>query len=144
MDGNDFIRLAGKLAAVPSADEATYRTAVSRAYYGAFHLGRSFLIELGIAPVRNANIHAFVRHCLDSSNHHDACQAASHLSHLQAARNLADYELKNPHVGSRSQAMVSVERAAHVASAIEKCQSVDAREAIRRAISEYQQKLRPR
>ena len=47
MDGTEFIALAGKLVAVPAADEATYRTAISRAYYGAFHVARSFLVELG-------------------------------------------------------------------------------------------------
>ena len=37
MDGHEFISLAGKLAASANAGEAAYRTAVSRAYYGAFH-----------------------------------------------------------------------------------------------------------
>jgi len=60
MDGSDFIALAGKLAAGPAAGEATYRTAVSRAYYGAFHIARSFLAELGLQPVGNANVHALV------------------------------------------------------------------------------------
>ena len=143
MDGNDFIRLAGKLAAVPSADEATYRTAVSRAYYGAFHIARSYLVDLGFEPVGNANVHAFVRHYLNGSHHPDACRAASFLSHLQAARNLADYDLNNPHVGSRSQAMLMVERATQVVSALENCRNDDIRTSIREAIAEYQQKLRP-
>jgi uncharacterized protein (UPF0332 family) len=47
MTGLDFIALAGKLAASPNADGATVRTAVSRAYYGAFHLTKAFLRDLG-------------------------------------------------------------------------------------------------
>jgi hypothetical protein len=69
MDGNDFIALAGKLAVAPAAGEATYRTVVSRAYYGAFHLARSFLVELGFVPLGNANVHGFVRHYLNGSKH---------------------------------------------------------------------------
>jgi uncharacterized protein (UPF0332 family) len=58
MDGNDFIILAGRLAVMPQ-DEAAHRTAISRAYYGVFHVARSFLLDLGFRPVGNANVHAF-------------------------------------------------------------------------------------
>jgi hypothetical protein len=49
MTGDDFLALAGKLLAnSPNPSEAVCRTAISRAYYGAFHLGRAFLKELGV------------------------------------------------------------------------------------------------
>lgn len=60
MNPDDFVSLAGKLAANANADEATYRTAVSRAYYGAFHLAAAFLAELGFVAPRTANVHVFV------------------------------------------------------------------------------------
>lgn len=85
MDGNAFIALAGRLAALSTADEATYRTAVSRAYYGAFHLARSLLVEMGFKPVGTANVHAFVQQYLYGSGHADARLAASHLSDLPPA-----------------------------------------------------------
>ena len=44
MTGDDFIILAGRLAT--SADEASLRSAVSRAYYGAFHLALRFLEDI--------------------------------------------------------------------------------------------------
>ena len=44
MTGDDFIHLAGKLAT--SVDEAALRSAVSRAYYGAFHLALQFLEDI--------------------------------------------------------------------------------------------------
>jgi uncharacterized protein (UPF0332 family) len=144
MDGHDFITLAGKLAASPAADEATYRTAVSRAYYGAFHVARFFLVELGFEPVRNMNVHGFVRHYLNGSAHSDACFAASHLSRLQAARNRADYHLDDLHVGSQRNAMVCVERAHGIVSALESCRADEARESIRQAIAEYERRVRPR
>ena len=99
MEGSDFIALAGKLAVAAAADEATYRTAISRAYYGAFHIARSFLVELGFQPVGNANVHAFVRHYLAGSGHPEAYLAASELGYLQAARNRADYDLDDSEVG---------------------------------------------
>ena len=42
MNGADFIDFAAKIAATYS-DAASCRSAVSRAYYGAFHLARSLL-----------------------------------------------------------------------------------------------------
>jgi uncharacterized protein (UPF0332 family) len=144
MDATGFIALAGKLAAAPAADEATYRTAVSRAYYGAFHVARLFLVELGFRPVGNANVHAFVRHYLASSNDADACLAASQLADLQAARNRADYDLANADVGTRNFAMVIVELAHRVVSAIEKCRRGDVIDAIRQAIADYERRIHTR
>jgi uncharacterized protein (UPF0332 family) len=144
MDGRDFIALAGRLAAMPAADEAMYRTAVSRAYYGAFHVARSFLIELGFAPPANANVHSFVRHYLNGSGDRDACRAASLLSQLQSARNRADYKFDEPSAGSRGRAMVCTEWAHRVVSAVENCRADDTRKLIRRTIAEYERRIRPR
>lgn len=47
MTGDDFIQFAGKIAVLPSSDAAALRTAVSRAYYGAFHLAKELLRDLG-------------------------------------------------------------------------------------------------
>ena len=58
-DGGDFIDLAAKMGLARGANPASRRTAVSRAYYGAFHIARALLIELGYrcrfrdAPGRN-------------------------------------------------------------------------------------------
>ena len=144
MDGNGFIALAGKLAVAPAADEATYRTAVSRAYYGAFHVARSFLEELGFQPVRNANVHGFVAQYLIASQQTDARVAAVELGDLQAARNRADYDLKNVRAASRDFAMTCVEQAHRIVAALDVCRRDDARDSIRQAIAEYEQRIRPR
>lgn len=47
--GEQFLEVAGKLAARPTASEAEQRSAISRAYYGAFHLARAFL---GVCKLR--------------------------------------------------------------------------------------------
>lgn len=129
---------------MPAADEATYRTAVSRAYYGAFHVAHLFLIELGFSPLANASVHGFVRHYLNGSGNPDACLAASELNRLQTERNRADYNLNEPNVGSRRFAMLMVERAHRVVSAVESCRADDLRATIRQAIADYERKIRPR
>jgi len=144
MDGREFLAVAGKLAASPHADEATYRTAVSRAYYGAFHVAREFLVELGFAPIGNANVHAFVRHYLHGSGHPEGCLAATQLSRLQTARNSADYDLTDTAIGARAFAMVCVEQSHRIVAALENCRTAEARETIREGIIAYEQKVRPR
>jgi uncharacterized protein (UPF0332 family) len=144
MDGHDFIAPAGKLAAAPAASEATYRTVVSRTYYGAFHVARAFLVELGFKPVGNANVHAFVRHYLNASGHGGAIRAADQLRDLQSVRNRADYDLDDPDVGSQAVAMASVEVAHRVVSALENCRADEVRRTIREAIVEYERRICPR
>lgn len=111
MDADDFISLAGKLAASANAGEATYRTAASRAYYRAFHLSMSFLGELGFSAPRAANVHVFVQHHLNGSDQPAACSDASLLSDLHAARNRADYQLRNHTAGTQAVAKLCVETA---------------------------------
>ena len=53
MNAQEFLSLAGKLVASPSASEAACRTAVSRAYYACFHSAKDYLIELGFRMGRN-------------------------------------------------------------------------------------------
>lgn len=72
IDGQAFIHLAGRLAASAAADEAAGRSAVSRAYYGAFHLAVAFLGDLGIVFPANTYAHAVVQRYLIGSGHPDA------------------------------------------------------------------------
>ena len=141
MEAADFISLAGKLTAAANAGEATYRTAVSRAYYGAFHVALSFLAELGFSAPRTANVHAFVQHHLNASEQPAARTAASLLSDLHAARNRADYQLGNPAVESQSFAKLCVETAHAVRSAVSECRQPPTREQVRAGITAYVQRI---
>lgn len=141
MDGNDFLALAGKLAATANADEATYRTSVSRAYYGAFHLAKSLLEDLGFTPAANVNVHGFVRHYLNGSGNSNACHAARHLGDLQAARNKADYQLSNPDVATKAFAVLIVEKAHDIRSALMNCTERKAREQLKAAILDYEKRI---
>ncbi len=45
-----FYLLAERLATDPASGPAEFRTAISRAYYAAYHRGREFLTTLGGTP----------------------------------------------------------------------------------------------
>lgn len=92
MTGDAFIDFAAKLAARATTNEAEQRSAISRAYYGSYHLAKSFLEYLGIV-VQERN-HDFVKNCLLSCVNEDARQAGERLGDLRTERNRADYDLK--------------------------------------------------
>lgn len=136
MDAIDFISLAGKLVAA-NAHDAACRTAVSRAYYGVFHLAKDFLTELGFPPPRTANVHVFVQHCLMGSGQSIACTAASLLSDLHAARNRADYQLSNHTIGKQPVAMLCLETAHEIRTSLLKCAQSPTKEQIHAGITTY-------
>ncbi len=89
MTPEDFIRFAGLLVAKFPADEAAVRTAVSRAYYGAFHLAVELLHELSISQLD----HGSIRRYLMESGVMAAVEAGSKLNDLQSDRVKPDYRL---------------------------------------------------
>ncbi|MEO8498262.1 MAG: HEPN domain-containing protein [Planctomycetota bacterium] len=141
MNADDFLSLAGKLAASTNAGEATYRSAVSRAYYGAFHLANSLLTELGHSAPRTANVHVFVQHHLNGSGEPSARLAASLLSDLHAARNRADYQLQNVSAGTQAVARLSVETAHEIRTALVTCIESPAREQVLTGLAAYAQRI---
>ncbi|REK12316.1 MAG: hypothetical protein DWQ37_12180 [Planctomycetota bacterium] len=73
MKPNEFIVLAGRLAAGVDASAAERRSATSRAYYGAYHTAVNFLIAAGLQPPRE---HGEVQRMLARN---DKALAASYL-----------------------------------------------------------------
>lgn len=96
MNPVDFVGLAVELS--NSRQEARLRTAVSRAYYGAFHAARELLEDCGIGfppkELFGGDVHRKVRFCLANSGDEDAALIANKLSDLRSQRNYADYDLK--------------------------------------------------
>jgi uncharacterized protein (UPF0332 family) len=89
--GRDFLDLARRLAA--GSTEADWRTAISRAYYAAFHAARQLMQDLGFTVPRGDQAH---RHLwLRLSNCGDATvrSAGANLDALRRERNRADYDL---------------------------------------------------
>jgi hypothetical protein len=143
MNGEAFIQFAGKIAAM-QADAASCRSVVRRAYYGAFHIARDFLSQLGVVAPKSANTHVFVQHRLAQSGVEPAMDAASLLADLHMDRIEADYELQKTGVETSSFARACVERAVRIESALETCREGQTSERIKTGIAEYERRLQPR
>jgi uncharacterized protein (UPF0332 family) len=94
MTGRDFLVLANRLAA--ASTEAEWRSAVSRAYYGAFHEARQLLTELGFTVPRDDRAHKYLSFRLSNAGNPLARLAGSELDILRGDRNAADYDLHRP------------------------------------------------
>jgi hypothetical protein len=140
MNGADFIDFAAKIAAT-YADAASCRSAISRAYYGAFHLAKSFLDRIDSRPPRNANAHVFVQRRLTSCGHSQAAEAGFLLADLYADRLSADYNLEKKPVESVAYARMGVVRAKRIQDSLEACDSQQARDQIRAGIADYERKI---
>lgn len=56
MDGSEFLNLAIRLSSGSTKPE--WRSAVSRAYYGAIHMAREFLVSCGVTLPKTADVDA--------------------------------------------------------------------------------------
>ncbi|HUY33128.1 MAG TPA: hypothetical protein VMV69_10130 [Pirellulales bacterium] len=139
--GDEFISLAGKLASRPDADEATNRTAVSRAYYGAFHLAKALLDEMGFPAPSNPGGHAFVYRRLFFSAHPNAQAIGALLSDLHPTGIEADYDLNSKEAGTNRNAKQCVEESHRVRSAILACRQERAFSQIKADIAAYEKKI---
>ena len=125
MNSTDFISLAIKLS--NSQQEVELRTAVSRAYYGAFHSVRELLEECGIAfppkELLGADIHRKVRFCLANAGDADALLIAGKFDIMRQQRNLADYDLRTERfsLASAKNVRICVQRAIQIVDALERC-----------------------
>jgi uncharacterized protein (UPF0332 family) len=92
MTGHDFLSLAILLAAAGS--EAERRTAISRAYYAAFHVARRLLEGLGFTPPVDEHAHKYLAWRLSNSGDPLVMRAGSQIDILRGLRNRADYDLR--------------------------------------------------
>lgn len=126
MQPDEFITISGKLAAM-NLGAAGARTAVSRAYYGSFHLAMNVLEQFASAPPRNGNGHVFAPAFLESAGNVDATVAASLLQDLHTARIKADYQLRDARIETpafaKSEIEVALEIRKRLASFSDACRS---------------------
>ncbi len=123
MNGEDLLNLASHLivnTAFGNA-EARYRTAISRAYYGAFHIAVDFLKEMGKSVPANHSGHEVVYRLLFNSNVQDAIDAARSLNDLRRDRNRADYDLNRSGFQLPANAMERAELAHKFKLRIDRC-----------------------
>jgi hypothetical protein len=113
MNWGHYVELAKGLAG--KQQEASKRSAVSRAYYGAFNLSRRW-VEANVAPVSRSRAHQQVwetfknadRATLDTSGKWELIGELG--DSLRSLRNQADYDEEVPNLGSETgQAVESAE-----------------------------------
>src|SRR5579864_8909142 len=92
MDVRNFLEVAWSL--LEEHREAEWRSAVSRAYYSAFHVSRQLLNECGFAVPRADQAHAYLWLRLSNAGHPDVQKAGAQLSFLRQERNKADYDIE--------------------------------------------------
>jgi uncharacterized protein (UPF0332 family) len=91
MNGRDFLVTADSLVKGPA--EADWRSAVSRAYYAAFHVARELLEGLGFQVPQADRAHKYLVFRLCNCGDAGIQQTGYDLDRLRRNRNQADYEL---------------------------------------------------
>lgn len=94
MNSRDFLTLAQRLLA--DSSEAGWRSAVSRAYYAAFHCARELLENLGFTVPRGDRAHGYLWLRLSNCGDPQLQNAGGALNTLRQDRNRADYDLHRP------------------------------------------------
>ena len=92
MNPRKFLVQARRLA--PLKEEEDWRTAVSRAYYAAFHVACELLTGLRISVPNGEQAHGYVWLRLQNCGDAGTQTAGAQLKDLRGRRNKADYQLK--------------------------------------------------
>ncbi|HEY1378041.1 MAG TPA: HEPN domain-containing protein [Gemmataceae bacterium] len=91
MNGRDFLATTRHLAG--RGTEADWRSAVSRAYYAAFHVTRDLLASRRFRTPQADRAHNYLYVRLNNCGEPAVQQAANQLKTLRNRRNMADYEM---------------------------------------------------
>jgi hypothetical protein len=123
MDAKEFLDLAGRLSLGRVAGPAEFRTAISRTYYGVYHLARRILTDELRFVCRDDNEHRWVQRHFYNCQMQSAKDVGRLLGNLHEARKSADYELSNVAIETAPQARFQLERAAEIQSRLQSCAS---------------------
>jgi uncharacterized protein (UPF0332 family) len=135
MNAQEFISVATQL--IAGEGEGRFRSAVSRAYYGAFHTAREFLGVCGSLIPINSMAHRSVAWCLSNSADPDLEDAGTYLESLRDARNDADYDLSGGQFATKTNAMAELRRAVKVTDILGNYSSEEARTGVRPQLRAY-------
>ncbi len=134
MNWRDFLLLANQLAAATT--EADWRTAVSRAYYAAFHVARRLAADLKFTVPRADRAHQYLVFRLSNSSESAVEQAGRDLDTLRRLRNRAYYD-ETPAV-TQPQAAAAVQLAEGIIQVLDAARQEPARTRITDAMIVYE------
>ncbi len=121
MTGRDFVACAEQFAQGPT--EAELRSAVSRAYYGAFHEALVLLKTCGIWLPKTEQIHMKVGYCLQDCGDPDAAEAGRELELLKSKRKVADYDLDDDRFTASRAVRLEIARARRILETVDRCRT---------------------
>ncbi len=130
----DFLEVAEDL--MQATTEAAWRSAVSRAYYSAFHKARDLLGDLGFAVPRADQAHAYLWLRLANCGDPGVQVAGSELNRLRRERNRADYE--KAYMASQADCLYQVQSARRVLQTLDTCLAEPLRAQITDAMRVYE------
>ncbi len=135
MDPNDFLALAAQLISLGA--EAALRTAVSRAYYGAFHSAVALIREMGVALPVGPESHQKVRYCLMESGELSGLEAGTALQTLRKHRNRADYDLAASSEFNTTKVRNYINQSRLIIDQLQRCREEPARTRFRVGLRNY-------
>lgn len=135
MEASDFLNLAIRLSG--GSSEAEWRSAVSRAYYGAFHLAREFVVNCRVMLPKTADAHDKLQWCLSHAGDESLDAIAGKLNSLRSSRNVADYDLQSSQFSKRNCVPIALQRVQQVADGLAHVRSQPNFAQIRVAIRQY-------
>lgn len=118
MRPRQFLDLAADLA--ENTDPAACRSAISRAYYAAFHGAANFLRRMGFHPPKK-DYHVVLQRRLLASQDKELEKAGSDLGDFHVKRIRADYKLDDKASESQSNARAAVREATRILETLDSC-----------------------
>lgn len=138
MDPNRFLAQAWRLLEQDKTPEG-YRSAISRAYYAAFHVACQFLATIDISVRRDASGHTDAYQYLSNSKDAEMERAGNSLDDLRTKRNQADYRMSEVGVEKEKTATALVNQASEIIVAVGECRRERQRmDAVKTAIKAWQ------
>jgi hypothetical protein len=137
MDPRDFLDLA-RLLANETPKAANLRTATSRAYYSAHHVGAEILKRMGCTISTGPSGHGDVWKRLQQSGDEELTVAGSQLADLYTNRIKADYRLEDRRAENQINVRGHIELAKKIVEAIEQSCSGSKRQDIINAIRRWE------
>jgi uncharacterized protein (UPF0332 family) len=141
MEGKEFFALAQKLAQMRT--EPALRSAVSRAYYGAYHCCLQLLREFGLQFSKDASAHEKVAAYLNNAAINEIQATADTLTHLRRRRNSADYDIASKEFQNHVDCQLELARAQSIILEIEKYHQEPFRTQLRNGLRNYHAKINP-
>jgi uncharacterized protein (UPF0332 family) len=134
MNGRDFLSLARTL--TNQGTEPARRTAISRAYYAAFHVARDWLESLGFVFPDSDRSHAYLWLRLQNCGEAAVEDAGRDLQDLRSERNVADYDLHLPVTAVR--AATAIQESTVIIRALDAANVEPTRSRIRDEVKRYE------